>query len=460
MILGVIACGFCQFPAQAGKKPNVLLILVDDMGYADVGFNGCTDIPTPHIDSIASNGVRFTDGYVTAPQCGPSRAGLMTGISQSRFNREENCYLDEVGLPLELQTFGNYMQDAGYKTGIVGKWHLGTQKGFHPCERGFDWFYGHLVGWTWFFPKDGADSIPYILENYEPQKVTRYLTDVLGDEAIRFIEKNREDPFFLYLAFNAPHGPLQAPEEYLKKFEHLDSTPKTINSHYPGVGTVEYPRRIYAAMVSALDDAIGRVLQSLRDNGIEEDTLIYFLSDNGGPVFDTAASNEPFRGIKGDLLEGGIRVPFAAQWKGTIPAGQTVKTPVTSLDLLPTSLAAAGVKRSPADLEGANLLPLLTENKPLPERTLYWRFPFPPWQHRTWWAVRNGDWKLIHEASKSPGGGFDGGEGRMGLYNLSRDPHEDHDRTEQFPEIRLILQKKFDGWNQTLPPEHWMEKPW
>lgn len=458
VLLGAILTGFLPARAENSTRPNVVLILVDDMGYGDAGFNGCRDIPTPHIDSIASSGVRFTDGYVTAPQCGPSRAGLMTGISQSRFNREENYYLDQVGLPLELQTFGNYMQNAGYKTGIVGKWHLGTQAGFHPCDRGFDWFYGHLPGWSWYFPPGGTDTIPDILENEQPQIVEGYLTDVFGDAAIRFIEENKAGPFFLYLSFNAPHGPLQAPEEYIERFTHLCNGPMLISSSYPGVGNVKYPRRIYAAMVSALDDAIGRVLQNLRDNGLEENTLIYFLSDNGGPVYDTGCSNGPLRGMKGNVLEGGIRVLFAVQWKAFIPAGQIVNTPVTALDLLPTALAAAG-EEIPAGLDGVNLLPLLGAGQPLPERSLYWRFPFPSWMYHTWWAVRHGDRKLVYEPSITPRGGFTGDEGQMGLYNLMRDIHEENDLSVQNPGIRQELQEKFDAWNASLPPEHWMEKP-
>jgi arylsulfatase A-like enzyme len=454
------ASSICSFALLATRsavadtpKPNVLVILVDDMGYGDTGFNGCKDIPTPHIDSIAENGVRFTAGYVTAPQCAPSRMGLLTGVLQNRFSREENYIIDEKGLPDAMQTFGDYMQKAGYRTGIVGKWHLGTMPDSHPCKRGFDWFYGHLEGWTWFFPPPGADSIPYILENYEQQKVDRYLTDVFGDAAIRFIEQKSDKPFFLYLSFNSPHGPLQAPEEYLKRFEHVRGTPFGIKSHYTG-RFVAHPRRIYAAMVASLDDAVGRVLQALRDKGVEENTLICFLSDNGGPVYDTAASNGPLRGMKGAVLEGGLRVPFAMQWKKAVPAGQTVDLPVSSLDLLPTALAAA-TSPIPEPLDGIDLLPLLVKGEQLPERTLYWRFPFPAWQTNSWWAVRRGDWKLVYEA---PQNGFTGEKGRLGLFRITEDLHEDHDLSGKYPEIRQKLQAEFDAWNASLPKELWTDR--
>ena len=430
------------------KQPNVLMILVDDMGYGDVGFNGCKDIPTPNIDSIAANGVRFSEGYVTAPQCAPSRAGILSGMRQNRFGREENSSVDEHGLPSDIKLFGDYMREAGYRTGIVGKWHEGTMPGSRPLERGFDEFYGFLVGSTYFLPPEGSDTIPGLYDGTERIKVTDYLTFVLGDHAIDFIEQKSEKPFFLYLAFNAPHAPLQAPEEYLKKFEHLavEGEPgvlcKYTKTH------IDHPRQVYAAMVAALDDAIGNVLQALRENGLEENTLICFLSDNGGPTGVTSADNGPLRGVKGDLLEGGARVPFAVQWKGTIPAGQTLDTPVLSLDLLPTALAAAGAP-VPGNLDGVNLLSLMTDGKALAQRTLYWRFPFPPFCPV--WSVREGDWKLVKEAERKPGHKGFTRTGRTGLYRLSDDIHEDNDLSGQYPEMRQQLEAKFNKWNATLP---------
>lgn len=447
--IGVLLVPMVWVSAKSADKPNVLLILVDDMGYGDVGFNGCKDIPTPNIDSIAANGVHFKQGYVTAPQCAPSRAGLLSGMSQSRFGREENKIIDKMGISASVKQFGDYMHDAGYRTGIVGKWHQGAMEGCHPLERGFDWFYGFLPGSTYFMPTGKAKFIPHIQENGVRQQVTDYLTFVLGDKAMEFITQDSEKPFFLYLAFNAPHAPLQAPQEYLDRFEHLTKVPDTIN--YIERQKLEHPRQVYAAMVAALDDTIGRILTMLREKGMEENTVIWFLSDNGGPTVVTSADNGPLRGEKGDLLEGGARVPFAMQWKGTVPAGQTVDTPVSSLDLLPSSLAAAGAA-VPANLDGLDLLPMIRDGGDLPERSICWRFPHPP--PTPVWAIRSGEWKLVHEAIRTPKPrGFSWGGERTGLYRLSDDIHEDNDLSAQYPEVRERLQKEYDQWNKTLPAE-------
>jgi arylsulfatase A-like enzyme len=447
----------CCSGAVAGDRPNVLFILVDDMGYGDVGFNGCQDIPTPHIDSIAQNGVRFTDGYVTAPQCGPSRAGLMTGVSQSRFEREDNFIIDKEGLPLNLKTFGDYMREAGYRTGAIGKWHLGDEEGFHPLDRGFEYFYGFLPGSSYYYPRENQTFLPNIMENREPRRVKNYLTSVLGEQAVKFVQKKSDRPFFLYLAHYAPHGPLQAPKEYVERFEHLAESGGTTCRYAREF--IPNARQIYAAMVSALDDTVGDLLKALREQGLEENTLIYFLSDNGGQTDGTTACNGPFRGQKGDVLEGGLRVPFAVQWKGTIPAGQTLNTPVSSLDLLPTSLAAAGASIAKT-LDGMDLLPLLIDGNELPSRSLLCRFPFPPWHHRSLWMIRRGDMKLVYEASRGRGGvGYTGKEGRMGLYRVSDDVGEKEDLSAQYPEVRQQLQEQYDAWAGQLPPEQWMEQP-
>ncbi|MFA5689363.1 MAG: sulfatase-like hydrolase/transferase [Kiritimatiellales bacterium] len=428
----------------AAQQPNVLLILADDMGWGDVGFNGCKDIPTPHIDSIAQNGVIFDAGYVTAPQCGPSRTGLLSGRYQNRCGIEENHTIDEHGVPPGVRMFGEYMRDAGYRTGMVGKWHQGIGPGLHPLERGFDWFYGFLGGSSHYLPQGRAQSIPRIERNRNPQVVTDYLTFVFGERAIEFMRAESDKPFFLYLSFNAPHGPLQAPKQYLSRFEHLAGAVPPITRRGQ---TWENPRQIYAAMVSALDDTIGRVLQALREDGKEENTIIYFLSDNGGPTKVTSANNGPLRGVKGDVLEGGVRVPFAVQWKGTIAAGRRLDVPVSSLDLLPTSLAASGAA-VPALLDGLNLLPVLQEGVALPKRTLLWRFPYPAEHHV--WGIRQGEWKLVDEAVRASQGFT--GKGITGLYRIHDDAGECNDLAAQFPEIRQrLLQTYQEGvseWEQ------------
>jgi len=445
----------CAHAVAADKaKPNILIILADDMGYGDAGFNGCKDIPTPTIDSIAKNGVRFSAGYVTAPQCAPSRSGLLTGRYQNWFGCEVNDDLENKGITRGIRLFGDYLHPAGYRTGIVGKWHLGTEpEGCHPLQRGFDFFYGFLGGGSFYFPRDNAKTIPSILDGRAPQQVTGFLTDAFGDQAIRFIESSKDKPFFLYLAFNAPHAPLQAPQSYLDRFRYL-AVPGE-----PGVRCdytkkhIDHPRQVYAAMIAAMDDNIARILACLRRLGAEDNTLIVFLSDNGGPTYVTAASNAPLRGVKGDTLEGGIRVPFAMQWKAVIPAGQTIDAPISSLDLLPTALAAAGAPVPPdANFDGMNILPLVTgQEKPGP-RTLTWRFPFPPKQPKLHvWAVRQGDWKLVKEVVRDDKTHKMAMDTKVGLYQLSRDITESNDLSAEHPRKRQALQSTYDDWNSKLP---------
>ncbi|MFM8536655.1 MAG: sulfatase-like hydrolase/transferase, partial [Planctomycetaceae bacterium] len=307
------APGASRKPAAepTARPPNIIVILADDMGYADAGFNGCKDIPTPHLDSMARNGIRFSAGYVTAPQCAPSRAGLLMGVDQNRIGCENNNVTDIAGLS-EGTTFADHMRAAGYRTAMVGKWHLGTKPGQHPLDRGFDEYFGFLRGSSWYLPQAGEDSVGQILEGRKPVPVGGYLTDAFGERAVRFIAENHAKPFFLYLAFNAPHAPYEAPAEEIAHFAHIKDA----------------KRRTYAAMVSVMDRTIGRVLAALEAAGVARNTLVAFLSDNGGPN-DGYASNSPLHGWKGDTFEGGIRVPFVMQWPGTITPGQTVDLPVS-----------------------------------------------------------------------------------------------------------------------------------
>lgn len=419
---------------EQSKKPNIILIVSDDMGYADAGFTGCKDIPTPALDAIAANGIQFTSGYVTCSQCAPSRAGFMSGMYQNRFGREANNYLDELGMPREIKMFGNYMQEAGYYTGMVGKWHLGAMEGCHPMERGFDYFFGFLGGGSVYFPQGNQQYIPRILDGKEEARVSQYLTHEFGDRAAKFINENAEEPFFLYLAFNAPHTPLHAPEDYLARFDHI----------------TDDVRKIYAAMVSAMDDNIAKVMKALADQGIEDNTLVVFFSDNGGPTNVNHSNNLPFRGVKGDLLEGGVRVPFIMQWKGKVQPGQVIDVPVISLDMIPTALAVAGQNyKQYSYLDGFNLLPLMTGEADLKSRSLTWRFPHPPQNHV--WGVRHGDWKLVREAVRENGIGRFTGEANTGLYDLSKDISESNDLSRKSARKRKELQGIFDAWEKTLP---------
>lgn len=358
---------------QASDKPNIIIILTDDQGYADVGFNGSTEIPTPGIDRIATNGVVFTSGYVSYAVCGPSRAGLLTGRYQDKFGFSKNPLLAPkdplMGLPLSEQTLGNALQGAGYTTAAIGKWHMGAHPSLRPNKRGFDEFFGFLSGGHRYFPEElTLEKIEdaksqyegyrtKLLRNEEPIAETEYLTDAFSREAIAFIGRNQHTPFFMYLAYNAPHAPMQATEKYLSRFPHIQD-PK---------------RKTYAAMVSAVDDGVNAILDKLEELEIMENTLVFFLSDNGGPTQANASDNTPLRGFKGDFFEGGIRVPFAVQWKGMIPSGQTYEHPVISLDIFSTAIAFAEV--SPKNtLDGVNLVPFLTGKKEgVPHQELFWR---------------------------------------------------------------------------------------
>lgn len=426
--------------AAAGEQPNLLIILSDDQGYADVGVQGCKDFATPHLDSIARAGVRCSSGYVTAPQCAPTRCGLLTGRYQQRFGYEYNNDSGGIGLPLGETTIAERLRAAGYATGAVGKWHLGTDEPFHPLNRGFTEFFGFLGGGHAYLAPS-AKAPPRrergpLLRDREPVPHTKYLTDQFGDEAVSFVGRHAAAPWFLYLAFNAPHVPHEASPEYLARV----------------AGIPDERRRVYAAKVTALDDNVGRVLAALRASGQEERTLIFFLSDNGGPLGGAwnGSSNAPLSGQKGDTLEGGIRVPFFVQWKGVLPAGRVFEQPVISLDLAPTLLAAAGAP-APADakLDGVNLLPALKGETPLAARTLYWRFNFPPGEPAVYKsAIRDGDWKYVKCWVRHPRGRS--AESVPMLIDLSRDIAEAGDRSTAQPGILGALMAKWEKWDKEL----------
>lgn len=357
--------------AIEAQKPNVILIVADDLGYNDVGFNGCKDIPTPHIDRIAKAGVVFTSGHVTYGVCSPSRAGLLTGRYQYRFGYERNpLYVTAdslMGLPLSEETIADVLGRSGYTNMLVGKWHLGAHKSLHPLKRGFNEFFGFLGGGHQYFPEkwtiqnpedangEGESYQTKLNKNYGVVEEAEYLTDALSREAVSFVGRNQQNPFFLYLAYNAPHGPLQASEKYLSRFQHIQN-PK---------------RRTYAAMVSAVD----RLLDKLTETGQLDNTIVIFLSDNGGPLSDNGSNNTPLRGQKGGVFEGGIRVPFAMQWKAKIPANTIYDKPMISLDVFSTILAnIKGAAKPKNALDGVNLLPFLThKTTKAPHDFLFWR---------------------------------------------------------------------------------------
>ena len=435
--------------ADETAKPNILVIVGDDMGYADIGVHGCQDIPTPHIDQLAADGVRCTNGYVSGPYCSPTRAGLLTGRYQTRFGHEFNPgglrrqrgprrsqreppgdSDGNSGLPVSETTMADRLKAAGYVTGLVGKWHLGGADQFHPQRRGFDEFFGFLGGAHSYFPDGGAP----ILHGTEPVDEQEYLTDAFAREAVGFIERHANQPFLLYLSFNAVHTPMHADDARLEKFKNI----------------ADEKRRIYAGMMSAMDDAVGQVLARLREKQLEEDTLVFFISDNGGPTMPTtttnASSNEPLRGSKRTTLEGGIRVPFFVKWPGRLPAGKKYDHPVIQLDILPTALAAAGVETpSDAEIEGVDLLQYLSGQKAdKPHDALYWRFGEQM-------AIRQGDWKLVRYD-----GAVDGLRGvttEPKLYILATDIGEENDLIVEEPQRAKELQAAWDKWNASnVPP--------
>ena len=460
---------------SAAEKPNVVVILADDLGYSELSCQGAADLPTPFIDSIADNGVRFTSGYVSAPVCCPSRAGLITGRYQTRFGHELNAIgvqnRDEhVGLPLGERTIADRLKEIGYATGLVGKWHLGAHDSRHPRNRGFDEFYGFLHEGHYYLPKPylGAttwlriadnpygpgsrhiqgrfifsdhmgnkmDEPTYDLENpilrgFDRIVEPEYLTDALAREAVDFIGRHAEEPFFLYLALNAPHSPLQAADAYMERFQHID----------------DVHRRIFVGMVANVDDAVGRVLAKLEQVGVADDTLIFFLSDNGGPTRELTSSNRPLREGKGQVYEGGLRVPFLMQWKNRIPAGLIDRRAVVALDILPTALAAAGVEEPAAGLDGVDLTPYLTgEAHDLPHQTLYWRYGSRI-------ALRHGDWKIV--------GRYDADQGPrdLELYSLASDLGETQDRARDFPERLDELRGILQSYDRQMVAPAWGRDP-
>ena len=424
------------------ELPNVIIILADDLGYADVGFNGSKDIKTPHIDDIAKNGVVFSEGYVSYPVCGPSRAGLITGRYQDTFGFGKNPLFapkdPNMGLPLSEQTIADMLKLSNYKTFAVGKWHLGAHESLRPMKRGFDEFFGFLTGGHRYFPhewdledetkvksQNGAYRTK-LLRNEQRIEEKEYLTDALSRESVNFIERNANSPFFIYLAYNAPHGPLQATEKYLNRFQEIESK----------------NRRTYAAMVSAMDDGIGTIISKLKEKGIYDNTIVYFLSDNGGRLRGDSDNGE-LRGKKGNLFEGGVRVPFVMQWPGQIKGGQTFDKPVSSLDIFATSKAITSPEITPKNkLHGVNLIPFLKgEKKHSPHSNLFWRNNFMQNKNELRTeasAVRSEKFKFIKNKQVDA------------LYNLKKEISEQTNLKDQEKEMYDSLKNEYKRWSKTL----------
>lgn len=423
------------------SRPNIIVVMCDDLGYNDVGFNGSTDIITPEIDKLANNGTVLTSGYVAHPFCGPSRAGFITGRYPHAIGTPYNLHDDgtptEDGVPSNELFMSNALQQAGYYTGLVGKWHLGFAPQFHPNKRGFSDFYGFLGGGHKYFPeqykvqytnqvKEGRTVINEYLKplehNGKEVNETEYMTDALSREAVRMINtaSAKKQPLFLFVSYNAPHVPLEAKEEDLKKFSHIKDS----------------DRRTYAAMVYAVDRGVGEMVKALKSTKEYDNTLIVFLSDNGGNL-DHGANNNPLKGTKGDTWEGGYRVPMFFHWPGKVIAGQKYDYPVSALDLYPTFVNIAGAKL-PADkkLDGKNVLEdVIAGRNARPDDMIY------SIRYRTGHSdvgARMGNWKITRVANEP-----------WQLFNIKNDIGERKDLGGQHPELLQKMVSNVEKWSRS-----------
>ncbi len=414
---------------QENRKPNIIVIVADDAGYVDFGFMGSKDLDTPQIDSLAQDGVVFTDAHVSATVCAPSRAGLLTGKYQQRFGFEANGtgYGDsgDIGLSDDVITMADVFKRNDYKTIALGKWHLGGSVSDHPNNRGFDEFYGFIAGSRSYFPIKNPSKENMLQHNGDRVRFDGYLTDVLGDQSVRFVEEHKDQAFFMYLAFNAVHTPMEAKKSDLEKYKN-------------------HPRQYLAAMTWSLDENIGKLRHKLRELNLLDNTLIYFISDNGG-AHNNESSNGPLKGWKGNKFEGGQRVPFVLSWPARIKGKRQFDGLTSSLDIFTTSLAAAGIDKGDSlALDGVNLLPYLTGEKTGdPHQALYWRKLEES-------AARIGDFKLIHLK----------GYGST-MYNLSTDLGELNDLSSKDTLMFHRLTQGLSNWEAELSDPLWDEgRPW
>ena len=415
--------------SKTDSKPNVIIILADDAGYSDFGFMGSDEIKTPNLDQLALDGVTFNNAYVSASVCSPSRAGLLTGMYQQRFGHE--CNLDsDVNNSFDPNqiTIAEALKTEGYSTGLIGKWHLGDKKQNHPLNNGFDYFWGFISGARNYFydPNEvNRNSIRNVVENYSQTKFDGYLTDVLGDKAISFIDKNYQsnNPFFLFLSFNAPHTPMHAKKEVLEKFK-------------------DNPRKVYASMMWSMDEAIGNVIESLKENNQYDNTIIYFLSDNGAAMSNDA-SPFPFKGWKGNQYEGGIKTPMIMTWKNKIKSNTQFDGFISALDIFKTSLEASNVdKEFMMNADGKNIMNYLNDNN-IKNENLFWRKDKMA-------TVRSGNYKLIRLNDTS-----------TILYNIKKNYFEDDNVKSKQSKIHDSLLILLSDWEKRLINPNWIEnKNW
>ena len=414
---------------ETDSKPNIIIILADDAGFSDFGFMGSDEIKTPNLDQLAFDGVTFNNAYVSASVCSPSRAGLLTGMYQQRFGHE--CNLDsDVNNSFDPNqiTIAEALKTQGYNTGLIGKWHLGDKTQNHPLKNGFDYFWGFISGARNYFydpNEEFRNSIRNVVENYTQTKFDGYLTDVLGDKAIGFINKNHQsnNPFFLFLSFNAPHTPMHAKDDVLEKFK-------------------DNPRQVYASMMWSMDEAIGNVVEALKENDQYDNTIIYFLSDNGAAMSNDA-SPFPFKGWKGNQYEGGIKTPMIMTWKNKIKSNTQFDGFISALDIFKTSLEVSNVNKDlMIKADGKNIMNHLNDNTIINEN-LFWRKDKMA-------TVRSGDYKLIRLNDTS-----------TVLYNIKKNYFEDFDLKINESQVHDSLLKLLSSWENTLIDPNWIEnKNW
>ena len=433
--LAAVALLAAVLPAAAQTRPNVVLIMTDDAGYGDFGSYGATDVKTPNLDRLAREGARFTDFYANAPSCTPTRAGLISGRYQQRVALEYPLGMQrpsdyDRGLPVTGRSLPQLLKNTGYATALVGKWHLGWKPEYSPNRHGFDYFFGFKSGFIDFYTHTSPDSPGYddLFENDSAVRVDGYMTDLITDRAVRWIERNGRRPFFIDVAFNAPHWPYQVPgtptvardsARHLSAFDDSTST-----------------RAEYAAMIERVDLGVGQILATLDRLGVRENTIVIFTNDNGG---EWLSRNAPFFHHKMSVWEGGIRVPAIIRWPGRIPAGKVTSQVGITMDLTASILAASGAVL-PADLrlDGMNLFPILEGRAPEVERTMFWRVhPIPPRNQR---AVRSGNWKLVMDP-------------RPMLFDLTRDAGERENVIGRHPDIARRLRDLLQAWEREVAAE-------
>jgi len=405
------------------EKTNVVILLADDLGYGDLFCYGGS-IPAPNIEKLAAQGALFTQAYACAPVCTPSRAGLFSGQHPARIGVQANTGDNQVarkrerGLPAEVLTFAERLRALGYRTGLVGKWHLGLSQGMTPIDQGFDEFFGFLGAAHSYLPN--VEDVRMIRgEKKQESNEQEYLTDALAREAEAFLSRNKAQPFALTVCFNAPHSPFEASQPYLKRFPHLRGE-----------------KRTYAAMIGALDDAVGRILAKLEEEGLAQKTVVFFSSDNGAPIEEGPGSNGEFRQGKAFLFEGGSRVPLLVRWPARATAGTRISTPVSLLDITATTLKLAGMpSETLAELDGVDLGPLLAGESP-PERSFFWKLGPSA-------AIRKGAWKLVTSNAS------------RWLFNVEDDPGESFDLLERKPQVADSLAAELDAWASKLPKPLW-----